>query len=108
MRRPRRSYPQHPLPLLTALGCTADLSLPPNAKLSPRHHVILKHLRGGARVLLDMDQRRALIYSFKRGIEHLAEITLRALSALVKAGMLVACAREGRLVHYTYAAPASA
>lgn len=87
------------------MGCTAELS-PPNAiRLSPRHHSILNYLRSGARVLLDMDQRRALVYSFKQGVEHLAEITLRALSALIKAGMLVACAREGRLVHYSYLAP---
>ena len=103
MRRPRRSYPRHPLPLLTALGCTADLSLPATSRLSPHQHSILHHLRDGARILLDMDQRKALLYSFKRGIQHLAQITLRALSALVRAGVLVACSREGRLVHYSYA-----
>lgn len=102
MRRPRRSYPQHPLPLLTAMGCSQPLTMAP-ANLSRQQHWILKRLRDGARILLDMDQRRALIYSCRRGMEELAQITLRTLSSLVRAGILVAVAREGRLVHYDYA-----
>lgn len=104
MRRPRRSYPQHSLPLLAATGCSQPISMA-TTNLSRQQRWILKHLRNGARILLDMDQRRALIYSFRKGMEELAQITLRTLSSLVRAGVLIAVAREGRLVHYDYATP---
>lgn len=100
MRRDRRSYPRHPLPLVTAIGGHPEISFDPLISLTRRHRLIIDHLQNGARILLDMEQRRALVYCFSRGIQHLVEITVRSLSDLIKAGILIATAKEGRIVHY--------
>lgn len=101
MRRARRSYPRHALPLVTSLGGHPEIPYNPLKSLTRRHQWIIGHLRRGARILLDIEQRRALVYTWARGIEHLAEITVRALSDLIQAGILVATAKEGRIVHYS-------
>jgi hypothetical protein len=103
MRRQRRSYPQHPFPLITVAGGDPRLEFPQDHRLSKQQQWLLNHIRQGARILFDMTQKRALLYSFKRGVEHLAEITIRALSGLLKTGLLAPTARDGRLIHYVYA-----
>lgn len=103
MRRQRRSYPQHPFPLISVAGNDQRLEFQHDLKLSKQQQWLLAHIRQGARILLDMTHKRALLYSFKRGIEHLTEITIRALSGLLKAGFIAPTAREGRLIHYGYA-----
>lgn len=61
---------------------------------------ILDMLASGARILFDINRKRALVYSFRRGFEHLREITVRTLSSLVAQGRLVMVGREGKTVHY--------
>lgn len=102
MRRQRRSYPQHAFPLLSSPSGTQPLSFSSPFRLSKHQKWLLGQVRLGARILLDMNQKRALLYSFRRGIEELAEITLRALSRLVKMGFLTPAAMDGRVIHYSY------
>ena len=99
--RPRRSYPRHAYPLLLAPPAPpgpAPLVAP--ARLSRKARAILASIERGARVLFDMEQGRALLYRFGRGIEHVGEMTVRMLARLVRQGLLVMAGREGRLVHY--------
>lgn len=102
MRRQRRSYPQHPFPFITLPDRVSQLEFPSQVKLSKHQKWLLSLIRQGARVLLDITEKRALLYSFKRGIEHLAQITIRALTTLIKAGLIAPTSRDGRLIHYSY------
>jgi hypothetical protein len=105
MRRPRHSYPSHPYPIL--LSCSpsylsSPAPVPPEAlRLTPFEASILRQLHQGARVLFDMKRGRALIYAFRRGIESIAELTLRTLAKFVECGWIYMSGREGRLVHFT-------
>ena len=65
--------------------------------------MILSLLRDGARLLFDIERKRALVYSFRHGVEHLLEVTVRSLSSLLRSGSLVFCGRQGRLVFYMLA-----
>lgn len=103
MRRRRRAYPTHALPYLAHPTPEAARPVPRSAligKLSPAQVVLLERLAQGVRVLLDVERRRALLYSFQRGAESLGELSVRMLARLVRWGYLVATGREGRLVHY--------
>lgn len=103
MRRQRRSYPQHPFPLISAVSSDQQIEFANDKRLSKQQQWLLDHIKRGAKILFDMTQKRALLYSFRRGVEHLAEITIRSLSGLLKAGFLAPTARDGRLIHYGYA-----
>lgn len=103
MRSPR---PLHPFPHLIA---PHEASLTPEAAshLSQAQRKVLGQLADGGRVLFDIEAKRALIYSVRQGLRELAELTVRTLANLVKAGWLVVTGREGRLVHYALAGRAS-
>lgn len=101
MRRPRRSYPQHPFPFM--LDGRPSQSQPTSSRhLSKHQRWLIQHIRKGARVLLDLQHKKALLLSFKQGVAQLVEITIRVLSGLVDAGLLVPTTKEGRLVHFEY------
>lgn len=57
-------------------------------------------LRNGARVLLDLDTGKCLLYSFSNGVKVLGTMTIRMLSQLLKLGDLVLAARENRWIHF--------
>lgn len=62
---------------------------------------ILKAMKSGARLLFDVEAKRGLLYSFQRGIQQLAELSIRSLAMMVKEGLLYVSGREGRLIHYS-------
>lgn len=94
--------PLHPFPHLIAQACVpAARENTGHGHLSHAQRKVLSQLTEGARVLFDMQAKRALIYG--RGLRQLAELTVRALAELVRAGWLVVTGREGRLVHYALA-----
>lgn len=100
----RKPRPLHPFPFVA--GCRPipfDHDSIEPAPLSKAQINILDQLRNGARILFDIEHKRALLYSFKRGVEHLGEVTVRSLSKLLKNGWLTVCGREGRLIHYSLA-----
>lgn len=104
--RERRSYPRHPYPLLLAVGpegCRPVASGKPAKPLSPRTRGILSAMERGARLLFDTAHGRALLYRFGRGIEMVAELTVRTLALLVKRGYLARSGQDGRLIHYSLA-----
>lgn len=61
---------------------------------------ILQSMKKGAQLLFDIEAKRGLLYSFKKGVEHLAELSIRSLSMMVKEGLLRVLKREGRIIHY--------
>lgn len=100
-RKHRKPRPIHPFPFVA--GCRPlpdDQMRLEQRELTRAQIAILSHLQHGARILFDIEHKRALLYSFRRGIEHLAELTVRSLASLIKAGKLMVAGREGRLVHY--------
>lgn len=100
----RKPRPLHPFPVIA--GCRQPSSDGLHAELhtlTRAELIVISHLKRGARILFDIEHKRALLYSFKRGVEHLAELTVRSLSSLLKAGKLIVAGREGRLVHYALA-----
>ena len=96
----KRSYPRHAFPFLLGEYARTVSPLDVVHPFNKAERQILSHLKQGARILFDMEQKRALVYSFKRGIEHIAELSVRALAHLVRLGMLTVSGREGRLIHY--------
>jgi hypothetical protein len=99
--RVRKPRPLHPFPFIAGCRPLRGPLIPAKINsLTRAQNRILTQLRQGARILFDIDQKRALLYSLRRGIEHLAELTVRAIAGLLRAGKLAICAREGRLVHY--------
>lgn len=101
--RSRRPYPQHPFPELVStpvLGVPAPIC-EQHRQPSPKSAHILKSLATGARVLFDMNRKRALVYRFRHGLEEIVELSVRMLAWLVKRGYLVVSGREGKIVHYT-------
>lgn len=101
MRRSRHSYPAHPYPVLLTPPMVGTANFAAELRLTRFESGLLRKLKSGARVLFDMEQGRAMLYAFRRGIEALAEVTIRTLSRLVQAGHLYVSGREGRLVHFT-------
>ena len=100
---PLTGRPTGPFPYLvsTAPVTRRPLSTPPAThSLNRFQKKVLDAMRQGARLLFDVDVGRALLYGFQRGIEQLAELSVRTLSALVRDGLLQVTRREGRLVHY--------
>lgn len=57
-------------------------------------------LHQGARVLLDLDTGKCLLYSFSNGIKVLGTLTIRMLSQLLRLGDIVMAARENRWIHF--------
>lgn len=62
---------------------------------------LLDLLAKGARILFDIEAKRALILS--QGFRSAGEVTVRALADLVRRGLVVMTGREGRLVLYRLA-----
>ena len=97
----KRSYPKHPFPFLLGEYTYPESSTQNMYQaLNKSERQVLSHLKQGARILFDIERRRALVYSFRRGIEHIAELSVRTLGHLVRQGVLVVAGREGRLIHY--------
>lgn len=98
-----KNRPLHPFRFLASGTVTPQKTDPQVLALkaqSAAEQKIISMLSSGARVLFDIKQKRALIYSFRRGFQSLCEITVRTLSSLVAQGKLIMVGREGRMVHY--------
>lgn len=95
--------PLHPFPHLAA-GRIAPKHVDRDElrQHSPAQQRVVRLLQSGARMLFDITAKRGLIYSFRRGLEHIMEITSRMLSALLGSGEVVAVARQGTMVHYAW------
>lgn len=106
--RERRPRPLDPFPYLIRPDAVRrnEPGRPRPLVVSAQHRRVLAHLANGARLLLDIDHRRALLYTFRQGLRHLAELTIRTVGRLVRMGLLVVTGREGRRVHYALALPA--
>lgn len=96
--RTRRSFPRHACPLLS-LGYARPSLIP--APASRQHRRLLQTLKEGAQVMFDLEKRRALVYSFQKGMQRIMELTARTLAWLVKEGHVALVGREGRLLLYT-------
>ena len=113
MRKSRalKKRPLHPFPRLAHVS---SLWIPPNPSSSSSigHSLTFgarptKQLRRlseliekGARVLLDMKTKRALLYDFSQGIRTICEISVRMLSSLLKKGDIAPVAQHQHIIHY--------
>lgn len=96
--------PLHPFPFLIHEPYAKPEPRAPKAiALNRFERQLLDELRRGAKLMFDMKQGRALVYSWQAGLKELFEITVRTLARLVRIGRLVAVGRQERLVHYAMA-----
>lgn len=97
--------PLHPFPHL------ADPTFRPHpapgassvSKSAPSRHQrhLLALLAQGARILFDIEAKRALV--LYQGFKSAGEMTVRALAELIRQGLVVMTGREGRLILYALA-----
>jgi hypothetical protein len=115
----RKKRPEHPFPLLAQLAPAQDSQgflpsvsferrcharPPAPAPRTPAQRRFCRLLQQGARVLLDLESGRCLVYSCANGLRVLAQMTIRTLSQLLRQGALVMAARENHWVHYAHPA----
>ena len=98
----KKPRPLHPFRFL-AVGQTNPHHTPLPRGTNTFEHQIISLLHSGARVLFDIKAKRGLIYSVRRGVEHLCEITARTLSSLLHQGYVVMVARHKGVIHYALA-----
>jgi hypothetical protein len=88
--------PLHPFPIIVSNNIIKEKGI----KLNRFEVEVLKYLKNGAHLLFDMRQKKALLYSFKRGFQQICEMSVRTLSKLLYSGFVVMVARQDKLVHY--------
>lgn len=95
--------PKGPFPYLVAsqpLTRRHTVAHPHPVVLNRFQKTILEAMGKGAHLLFDTEAKRGLLYSFRRGVAQLAELSIRTLAAMVKEGLLHVSGHEGRLIHY--------
>lgn len=95
-----RSFPRHPFPVLAGEHPPTHGCRGARLELTKAERRVLEIMRGGGRILLDINAKRGLVYTFSRGARVLAEVTVRAISRLLRTGALAVCGRIGGVVHY--------
>lgn len=93
--------PRHACPCLALAVSPADHRLTdfmPVASSAERR--ILRWLRQGAQILLDLKFRRVMVFHASSGWKPLMEITTRMLGLLVRHGVLVRTGSTGSLVQF--------
>lgn len=93
--------PLHPFPHLLASPAHNGPIHPDPRTISPTQRRLLGLMAQGARILFDIQAKRALVYG--RGLRELGELSVRMLAHMVRQGWVIMTGREGRLVHYTLA-----
>lgn len=99
---------KHPPPRFSDTSSPPPLDCPSTQQVewahrprkTPAQRRFSKMLRDGARVLLDLDTGKCLLYSFSNGIRVLGTLTIRMLSQLLRIGDLVLASRENRWIHF--------
>lgn len=99
----RRKKSEHfhsntPFPNLTSGVVGKDLRIE-SYPLTPNHKTIIQYLKTGASLLLDMKEKKVVLY--EAGIQLFKTLSIRTLSFLVKKGLVKVENREGARVHYT-------
>lgn len=108
-----KTRPLHPFPLLAHVSDVALIAPsssyipkqhPPKHSFTPTKKVkqLSKLIEQGARVLLDIKAKRALIYDFAQGLRMVCEISIRMLSSLLKTGQVIPVSKQQHLVHYAF------
>lgn len=97
MRKKNKNFSNTPFPNLISGVSVSDPRIQ-GYPLTANHRHILHYLKTGASLLLDIKEKKVLLY--ESGVQLFKTLSIRTLSFLVKRGLIKVENREGERIHF--------